>query len=175
LADVLRGRYRVLMIRTGDISLSPDERAGLANHAGSRLMISIHAGAAIRPSVSGCRVYYHQATPESSPTAAGSTVTPWRRQQAAHIDESRRLAALTADRLRAGTTEPAWVQPAPLAVLAGADMPAVVVEIGHITNPADEQHYTDPIYQVRVVQAMVWAINDFFDGRTAIISEDLKE
>ena len=35
------------------------------------------------------------------------------------------------------------IQGAPLKVLEGADMPAILAEIGYITNPADEKSLND--------------------------------
>lgn len=175
LADGLQGRYRVHMTRTGDIGLSPAERAGIANHAQGRLMISLHTGAAFRPSVGGCRVYVHHPPAAESRPDSDPATTAWHKRHLPHVSESKRLAWLMANRLQAGTSETVGVIKAPLALMAGVDMPAVLVEIGHITHPGNEQKYSDPVFRVRIVQAMVWAVNDFFGGRRAILSEDLKE
>jgi N-acetylmuramoyl-L-alanine amidase len=54
---------------------------------------------------------------------------------------------------------------APFRVLVGANMPAILVEMGFISNPAQETQLSSDAYQNEIVQAMVEAIIQFRDGR----------
>ncbi|HDL53933.1 MAG TPA: N-acetylmuramoyl-L-alanine amidase, partial [Proteobacteria bacterium] len=53
------------------------------------------------------------------------------------------------------------VRQAPLAVLVGARMPAILVEIGFITNPAEEINLNRDTYQTRIARALFDAIADY--------------
>ena len=58
------------------------------------------------------------------------------------------------------------VQQAPLRVLAGANMPAVLVEIGFLTNPDEERQLVSDGYQATVAQALLDGIVRFRESRT---------
>jgi N-acetylmuramoyl-L-alanine amidase len=47
------------------------------------------------------------------------------------------------------------LQQAPFRVLVGANMPAVLVEMGFLTNPQQEQRLASDDYQNTLVQALV--------------------
>jgi N-acetylmuramoyl-L-alanine amidase len=53
------------------------------------------------------------------------------------------------------------VQQAPFRVLVGANMPAVLVEVGYLSNPDQEQSLTSGNYQDLVAQALFDAIVQF--------------
>jgi N-acetylmuramoyl-L-alanine amidase len=52
---------------------------------------------------------------------------------------------------------------APLLVLEGADMPAVCLEIGYITNPAEEKSLQDTSVLSNIVRSIRNGIDDFFE------------
>ena len=58
------------------------------------------------------------------------------------------------------------LQQAPLRVLVGANMPAVLVEMGFMSNPAQEKQLGGDEFQNTVVQALVEAIVQFRDTTT---------
>jgi len=58
------------------------------------------------------------------------------------------------------------VKQAPFRVLVGATMPAVLVEIGFISNPEEEARLGDPAFLQDIVDALVRAIEAYRD-RTA--------
>jgi N-acetylmuramoyl-L-alanine amidase len=53
------------------------------------------------------------------------------------------------------------VAQAPLRVLVGANMPAVLVELGYLSNPEQEKQLATDAYQGQLVQALVEAITKF--------------
>jgi len=88
--------------------------------------------------------------------------------QARHIEQSAVLATLVESALRARVAmSPRAIQQAPFRVLVGANMPAVLVEMGFITNPAQEKQLTSEAFQSSVVQALVDSITRFRDARSA--------
>jgi N-acetylmuramoyl-L-alanine amidase len=58
-------------------------------------------------------------------------------------------------------------QEANFKVLTAADVPSALVELGFITNPADEKLLTSPNWQAATADAMTLAIADYFAARLA--------
>jgi N-acetylmuramoyl-L-alanine amidase len=63
------------------------------------------------------------------------------------------------------TMSPRALQQAPFRVLVGANMPAVLVELGFMTNAEQERQLTSDAYQASVVEALVDAVVRFRDRR----------
>jgi N-acetylmuramoyl-L-alanine amidase len=59
------------------------------------------------------------------------------------------------------------IQQAPFRVLVGANMPAVLIEMGFITNPAQERALASDAFQQGVVQALVESVIQFRDTLAA--------
>ncbi len=59
------------------------------------------------------------------------------------------------------------VKQAGFVVLNGAFMPAVLVEIGFITNPAEEQMLIDPAEQRRIARELATSVREFFERSAA--------
>jgi N-acetylmuramoyl-L-alanine amidase len=53
-------------------------------------------------------------------------------------------------------------------VLLAPDVPAVLLEMGFITNPEDERLLTDPVKRGRFMGAVAQSIDDYFAGQTRI-------
>jgi N-acetylmuramoyl-L-alanine amidase len=173
---------RVILTREGDNAVGLDERAAVANNNKADLFVSLHANASVRPAATGAEVFYLSlgeygdeaqraaaASGESLPVFGGGTrdieVVPWRMAQARHIDRSAGFAQGVEAALRTRVTmSPRSLVQAPLRVLVGANMPAVLVEMGFITNPEQEKQLAGDAYQNDVVQALVEAIIRFRDG-----------
>lgn len=174
---------RVILTRDGDGALGLDERAAVANNNKADLFISLHANASVREAAAGAQVFYLSleeygdeaqraalAPPETLPVFGGGTrdieVVAWRLAQARHIARSATLARTVEAALRARVpmSERA-LQQGPLRVLVGANMPAVLVEMGFLTNPAQATQLASDAYQNSIVQALVDAVIQFRDGR----------
>ncbi len=117
-----------------------NDRAGMANHLKMDLMISLHAAVAPYCSDHKAAVYFHEderlvyPTRISAPNQTGESEihhSAWAKLQIRHRDRSRQLAALIKQFLLAGGVfDQTTVDGAPLAVLMGADLPAVLIEVG---------------------------------------------
>ena len=170
---------RVFLTRDDDRTMSLDDRSAYANSQKADVFISIHANAAVRPSMKGAEVYYltidradaeARRLAESSdaqlPTLGGGTRTIdlilWETAQARYLEQSNALANFVEQSLRSRVEmSPRAVQQAPFRVLVGANMPAVLVEIGYLSNPEQEQALTSNSYQDLVAQALLDAITRF--------------
>ena len=138
--------------RSGSTSARP-----LANNNKADLFISLHANASVRASAAGAEVFYlsldeygdqaqrvAQGESEALPVFGGGTrdieVILWEMAQARHIEQSAALAQAVEAALRERVPmSPRAIQQAPFRVLVGANMPAVLVEMGFITNPEQEK------------------------------------
>ncbi|HEX7486749.1 MAG TPA: N-acetylmuramoyl-L-alanine amidase [Vicinamibacterales bacterium] len=170
----LEGRLgvRVLLTRDGDQAIGLDARAALANNTKADLFVSLHANASMRREASGAQIYYMAAdqsvedvrmataSRQTLPTFSGGSrevgMVPWNMAQLRHLSESASLAGAIEEQFRGRVrlnTRP--VQQAPLRVLTGANMPAVLVEVGFLTNLDEEQQLVSDAYQNTVVQALL--------------------
>jgi N-acetylmuramoyl-L-alanine amidase len=170
---------RVIMTRDDDRTLDQDQRAAIANNNHADLFVSIHANAAVRPAVKGAEVYYLSvdradlearrradapvaALPQLGGGMRAIELILWEAAQARHLEQSARLATLVEASLR-GRVEmsPRPLQQAPFRVLVGANMPAVLVEIGYLSNPEEEKALTTGAHQDKVAAAIFDAISRF--------------
>jgi N-acetylmuramoyl-L-alanine amidase len=86
--------------------------------------------------------------------------------QARHIEQSASFARLIEAALRERVPmSPRAIQQAPFRVLVGANMPAVLVEMGFISNPEQEKQLTSEAFQSSIVQALVDSLVRFRDSQ----------
>jgi N-acetylmuramoyl-L-alanine amidase len=184
LKTAIEGRIglRVLLTRDADENVAPDKRAALANNNKADLFISLHANASVRPAVSGMQVLSLKlddyATQMDSTTApdvpvavlGGGTraieVLPWDTAQVGFTEESSGIAAILRRHLAEASIplfNPATSR-MPLRPLVGVSMPAVLVELGFLTNTADEQALIASDRPQRVIDAILATIGDVRRG-----------
>jgi N-acetylmuramoyl-L-alanine amidase len=88
----------------------------------------------------------------------------WEMAQIRHVDHSARLAEIVEQELgRRVPVSARSVQQAPFRVLVGANMPAVLVELGSLWAPEEERRLTSAAFQNAVVEAIVASILRFRD------------
>ena len=84
--------------------------------------------------------------------------------QARQVDRSARLAELVEDELRRRVPmSPRAILQAPFRVLVGANMPAVLVEMGFISNPDQEGQLMSASFQDEIVDALIASVLRFRD------------
>jgi len=98
----------------------------------------------------------------------------WDLTQSEFQQESSRLAEVLQNGLDRALRLPSrGVKQAPFYVLGGAAMPAVLVEIGFITNPQEEQRLRDDGYRDRIARALaagVAAYKRSYDQRLGVVA-----
>jgi N-acetylmuramoyl-L-alanine amidase len=97
----------------------------------------------------------------------------WDLAQSQHLAASQQLASLIQQELNQtlGLVN-RGVRQAPFSVLMGASMPAVLVELGFISNPKEEDQLLDPVYRAELLDAVVAAVSRFAaetDGRQPVV------
>jgi N-acetylmuramoyl-L-alanine amidase len=141
----LESRYQVILTRSDDYQVEVRQRTAIANQAEADLLISLHTGAGYAHAARGIIVYYYADAARRALKDDMEHQVPaddprqWHQTQKRHQPASLALATALKKRLGAVPDAPLCsIRGAPLAVLEGADMPAVLIEIGNITHPATE-------------------------------------
>jgi N-acetylmuramoyl-L-alanine amidase len=180
---------RALLTREDDRTMELDERAAFANNNKADLFLSLHTNASVASTVSGTSVFYLSLADYSEearrvaiaengqalPTIAGADrqveLILWEMAQVRHIEQSAALAGIIERSLRERVKMNAHaIQQAPFVVLVGANMPAVLVELGFISNPAEEKLLNSAPFQQSVVSSLVESVTQFrgyLEGRRA--------
>ncbi len=175
IAAELKNKYRPVLTRAGDYRLNIPDRTAVANHLGADLFVSIHVGGSFLHKASGITVYYFKEMSGSDITFEGVTSetyisdndqTTWDDIQKRHITRSRALAksmqAQINDMIKHMEIR---IEGAPLVVLSGADMPAILIEIGYISNPGEEEKLCDTQILSEFAKTISKAIDNFLSEK----------
>jgi N-acetylmuramoyl-L-alanine amidase len=177
---------RVILTRESDSAISLDDRTSLANHERAGLFLSLHANSSRAVGAHGSETYYlsletsdrvaqdiarrENVAPAAAPGSPEANpdldFILWDLAQSAHITESSRLAEAIQTQLNVvSRTENRGIKQAPFRVLAGATMPAVLVEVGFISHPEEEKQLRSAAFQESVAVAIAKAVGEFFARR----------
>jgi N-acetylmuramoyl-L-alanine amidase len=175
--------HTVRLTRPGDEARGLTDRTALANRVDAVAFVSLHANASTVASVQGAETYYMSLDDRSTDEHAAATAQVenladggggqseldlilWDLAQAEVLNESAELALAVQNRLneRLGLKD-RGVKQAPFAVLTGATMPAILVEIGFLSNPAEAQQLVSADHQQRLAEALAFGIDDFVRSR----------
>jgi N-acetylmuramoyl-L-alanine amidase len=171
---------RVLLTRDDDRSVAIDDRAALANNNKADVFISLHADGALRPATAGASALYASFEGDAAaaaraslgserlPTFGGGSrdieLVLWDLAQIRYVDQSATLADLVQQQFLGRVPLSAHpIERAPLRVLESANMPAVLIEMGFLSNPAQEKQLTAADFQGTVAQAIFDALLKFRD------------
>ena len=172
------GRYEVVMTRDTDVFVELDRRVEIAREAEADLFISLHADSAGESSgPQGATVY--SMNPRALDRArdraerAGDWVDPSRPEEVTDIlrdmvlgikqGQSETFAAML--RTETGRTAPLWrdtPMQANFAVLTDPEVPAVLFEMGFMTNREDARRLNDAGERRRLMEAARTAIDTHF-------------
>ena len=186
------GRCRVALTRGRDVFIPLQDRVAIAQRRGAALFVSLHADAVGDPSVRGASVYTLSDTASDAQTAAlarrensadrfggpsfqgvppevaqilGSLVRQETRVGSARIAH-RMVGALQGD---VGLlTHPS--RHAGFMVLRAADIPSVLVEMGFMSNVADEAALRKADHRLRVATAVHRAIQAFLSNTSTQVA-----
>ncbi|HEY8142213.1 MAG TPA: N-acetylmuramoyl-L-alanine amidase, partial [Kofleriaceae bacterium] len=180
LRDRLRARLpvRVALTRDEDSTLSLTARSATANQYRADLFVSIHLNSSLGATAHGAETYFlsidasderaaSSAAAENAAPAGGGDADElelllWDLAQSRHLARSQRVAMLIQQELNQTLgLRDRGVKQAPFRVLMGANMPAVLVELGFLSNPDEEAKLKDPGYRAELVDALVRAIGRY--------------
>jgi N-acetylmuramoyl-L-alanine amidase len=169
-----REGFEVIATRDADRTVALRDRARLANESKSDIFVSIHVNALVKHVESrGIETYYLGATSDPSLTqlaAAENSVSGYSLADMrklldgvyadARRDESRELAAVVQQNLFTSLrgADPGlenWgVKRAPFLVLVATDMPAILAEVGCISNEKEVVMLRRPEYRQKIADAL---------------------
>ncbi|MCG8591555.1 MAG: N-acetylmuramoyl-L-alanine amidase [Proteobacteria bacterium] len=188
-----RAGLRAVLTRKSDVFIPLESRTSIANDARGDLFLSIHANASPSPKAHGIETYFNalEASDEEARRVAerenasfgdGAVASPVARDplvgilgdlmQTQHLDESSEFARLAhAELSEIDSTRRRPVLQAPFVVLQGAQMPAVLVEIGFLTHEADARALATRARRVAIADALAKAVLTFqkrYDARRGV-------
>ena len=176
----------VIFTRSTDVFIPLEERTAFANSRKADLFLSIHANSSPVKSASGVETYY------LSTTTSRAALDLAARENAASslsisdlrdllqkivlrdkVDESREFAAKVQNSLirfstaagppRTGTRD-RGVKRAPFVVLIGAQMPAILTEIGFVSNSREEALLKKSAYRQKLAQAILAGVQQYAES-----------
>ena len=178
------GYERIELTRAEDRFVTPESRAGRARERGADLFLSLHADTYPVASVHGASVYtlaQRASDPETEALANRENGasggerpgTPRLAPEVADIlgslaaRETRARSARVAHRLVRDLERDVPVLPFParhanFTVLQAAGIPSVLIEMGFLSNPADEAALNDGAHQERLARAITRAVDGWF-------------
>jgi len=128
---------QVVLTRQGDETLSLEDRVEIANANNPDLFVSIHANYVDNPSISGTETYYYQ-------------------------DHSKDLAEIMHKHLLQGTGFlDRKVRKERFYVIRNTTMPAILCEVGFISNPEQEQLMFDDAWQDQIAASIVAGVKEY--------------
>ena len=157
LRDELEERgYKVLMIReTHEVDITNSERAQMANEADADVFIRVHANGSENSSANGAM------------TICQTSSNPY---NSALYEDSKRLSELVLDAYTEATgvrQEYVW-ETDTMSGINWCSVPVTIIEMGYMTNPAEDQNMQDDEFQKLMVRGMA-------DGIEAYINEKKEE
>jgi len=181
--ELLRtGRYRVQLTRESDVYVDLYRRVRIARQADADLFISLHADAGGDPATRGASVYTLSEQGASRAVREVTRGDNWHRDlhlpgrdpsvdrilldmtQRATQNRSAQFARILLTHLEA-SDRPLLRRShrdAGLAVLLAPDVPAVLLEMGFITNPDDERSLGDAVQRRQLARAVAEGIDRYF-------------
>lgn len=170
---------RTVLTRNSDTLVPLQQRTAIANYNQADLLLSIHLNSSPAASAKGTETYYlsRQATDlwsselaQKENTSGGAAASGqggvnlvlWELAQASSIVESASMAEIVQQEFNGllGTKD-RGVRQAPFVVLEGATMPAVLVEVAFLSNPAESKKLADPEFQDQVAATLAKCVLAF--------------
>jgi N-acetylmuramoyl-L-alanine amidase len=172
IADKLKEDCKVMLTRTDDYWLDIPKRTALANYQQADLFISLHTGGSFVHSAGGTAIFYYEKHPEpdlakETPTLDSLSVDDaplmsWNDIQDRYLTSSEKLAEIMRAQIIKITQDPdSRIKSAPLAVLQGADMPAILIELGYLTNLNEGKALSDQEFLALIAEAISKGIKRF--------------
>lgn len=176
--------YKVVMTRDSDVYISLRGRVKKAHQAQADLFISIHADSSTNSSAKGLSVYTLSETSSDKEAAAlaerenksdilfemdlgdvkqDASMVLIDLAQGETMKQSRRYADLLATEMRKAVhTLPQPHRHAGFAVLKSPSVPAVLLEMGYLSNRTEEAQLQKASYRQKLSEALVRAVNQYF-------------
>jgi N-acetylmuramoyl-L-alanine amidase len=192
---------KVLLSRDTDHFVTLRDRTTYANKERADLFVSIHANAHREMTSAGVETYFlsseatdgtarqvaalENSVVQLEKTSARATgrldavkAILWDLAQSEFQQESSRLAEVVQDSMTQSLRMPnRGVKQAGFYVLGGAAMPAILIEIGFVTNPREERRLKESKYRDEIARAIFAGLADYkkrYDGRARDVTPNAR-
>ncbi len=175
-----QGKFEVFLTRDGDLTLPLEKRTTFANQKGADLFVSIHLNASPRKNRTGVETFYLNFSPDPAvnelAARENASSTKNIREMKLIVDkiiknskyeESRDLAERVHRNLlehlkhNFGPRDDLGVKGGPFWVLIGSEMPAVLVEVSHLSNAKEEAALKTETYREAVATGLFRGIMEY--------------
>ena len=171
---------RVVLTRDGDYERRPLERVQIANQSGGQLFLSLHCNASYTAEAEGIHLYvnssmWHRQSDDS--TSSAGSATDQREimtlSQEDFLNQSRDFASILREQLKTSTENLTPLTEIPLTTLSEVYMPALLIELGYLSNAADLEKLTNFDSQGAIAESIGEAIVEYQASlKTGQISND---
>jgi N-acetylmuramoyl-L-alanine amidase len=189
------GRYQVVMTRTTDAFLSLERRVAISEEANADLFVSLHADSlentTLAYTTQGASIYVlsdkasdeqarkmaekensadlvagiGQRSSEASDEVRGILTDLWARETSEFSQMASRSLTGSLGKIAALGRKPE--RSGAFRVLKQPRTPAVLIELGFLSNPTEEQRLTSPAWQKQVAASIATAIDTYFRKRSS--------
>jgi N-acetylmuramoyl-L-alanine amidase len=162
--------YSCRLTRSRDLSLPMEQRSGVANYYHPRVFISLHIGGSPSSSTRSSTIYVHDQVKISNTNLNGNHadgLVPWAEAQGPHLSESGKLAERIRLSLKSLGEEPSPTLHAPLTVLSSVAVPAVLIEVGYLTNPTQRENLLHQAFRTQIAEAISLGVSDYLRNSVA--------
>jgi N-acetylmuramoyl-L-alanine amidase len=174
------GRYHVVLTRDTDVFIPLEQRVQIARRANADLFISLHADSGGDPAIRGATVY--TLSEKGADRAARKAIDHEDFVNVALPGSDEAVNRILLDLTQRGTVNRSSTfaenvlhrisdvtpllqrshRDAGYMVLLAPDVPAVLLEMGFVTNPEDEHALADPDHRRELMDGVAQAIDDYF-------------
>jgi len=152
---------KVLLTRSADGDVSDTDRAGIARKAGTDLFVSLHINAGFGRKSSGFEVYFPGFDSAIDKNRSNEILKDMVTTK--YLNESVKIAQIIQKNMgKIFPRKDRGLRSAPVLVLEGLTVPAVVLEIGFATNTEDKKKLLDQTTQKSIARALAKSIEEFF-------------
>ena len=164
-----RNQVAVLLTRDADFEKRPKDRIDIAQNNQGKLFLSLHCNASFSDRAAGIHLYVSNSLgitqldrPPTNPSETSrDTLTIEALSQEDFLIQSRQFATILQTELEKLSPAPIPLSEIPLATLASVYIPAVLIEIGYLSNEADEARLSDADNLAFIATGIVQAIQKY--------------
>ena len=170
---------QVYLTRQTDAKKTHFERIQVANRNQGKLFLSLHCNASFSPHEKGVKIYLNNPKGQLRfPSSIGQTPAGQRLKilaQANFLKQSRDFASTLQTELNFLTEIPVTITELPLVALSEIYMPAIVLELGYLSNVEDLGQLSNSEYIAGVAQAITRAIQHYVSSVNQSVPSTVSE
>ena len=158
-------KISVILTRTNDSNLRPSQRIQIANQHQGLFFLSLHCNMSFSTEVSGMEIWINNLKGQIRTQSQQAEKTDIFRPllQDDYLEQSRQVAKIIQGRLGLFSNDVVQIRENPLAILSGIYMPALLLELGYLSNLKDEAKLQNKKTREAIAGAIADAIGQFLE------------